>query len=108
MLRNNAFPDIRIDGDASNAYIPQPVSKQHLLNGLQNLQMKANALKQKIEMGQGDGKSLHPGLGYFSANEWCQFASMHLWHHRRQKQRIDAFLSTLPNGTEDLFAHDAT
>jgi hypothetical protein len=38
------------------------------------------------------GKTKHPGLGYFSAHEWLQFADMHFRHHLRQKKRIDDFL----------------
>lgn len=38
------------------------------------------------------GKTKHPGLDYFSAIEWLQFAEMHLRHHLRQKKRIDHFL----------------
>ena len=38
------------------------------------------------------GKTKHPGLGYFSAEEWLQFAEMHFRHHLRQKKRIDEFL----------------
>jgi len=38
------------------------------------------------------GKSKHPGLGFFSASEWFQFAEMHLRHHLKQKERIDRFL----------------
>jgi hypothetical protein len=34
-------------------------------------------------------KNKHPGLDYFNANEWLQFAEMHLRHHLRQKKRID-------------------
>jgi hypothetical protein len=44
-------------------------------------------------LNSGKGKTRHPGLLYFSAPEWLQFAEMHLRHHFLQKQRIDAFLS---------------
>ena len=27
------------------------------------------------------GKTKHPGLNYFTAKEWLQFAEMHLRHH---------------------------
>jgi hypothetical protein len=38
------------------------------------------------------GKTKHPGLNYFTAKEWLQFAGMHLRHHLKQKKRIDDFL----------------
>jgi hypothetical protein len=38
------------------------------------------------------GKTKHPGLGFFNANEWLQFAEMHLRHHLKQKERIEEFL----------------
>jgi len=37
------------------------------------------------------GKTKHPGLNYFSADEWFRFAEMHFRHHERQKKRIDDF-----------------
>jgi hypothetical protein len=43
------------------------------------------------------GKSRHPGLGYFNAGEWLRFIEMHMRHHLRQKERIDAFLKTVEN-----------
>ena len=41
------------------------------------------------------GKSKHPGLGYFNAQEWFLFAEIHMRHHFRQKARIDEFLASL-------------
>ena len=38
------------------------------------------------------GKTKHPGLNYFNANEWLQFAEMHFRHHLRQNNRIKTFL----------------
>jgi hypothetical protein len=45
-----------------------------------------------IDFSSGRGKAGHPGLGYFSAAEWLQFAEMHLRHHFRQKERLDVAL----------------
>jgi hypothetical protein len=38
------------------------------------------------------GKTKYPGLNYFTAKEWLQFAGIHLRHHLKQKKRIDDFL----------------
>jgi hypothetical protein len=38
------------------------------------------------------GKTKHPGLHYFNADEWLQFADMHFRHHVKQKKKIDDFL----------------
>ena len=40
------------------------------------------------------GKTQHPGLGYFNATEWLQFATMHLRHHFKQKKRIEEYFSS--------------
>jgi hypothetical protein len=45
-----------------------------------------------ISTSQFRGKTKHPGLNYFNANEWFQFAEMHFRHHLRQKKRIEEFL----------------
>src|SRR6478735_4252608 len=37
MFTKNEFPDIQIEGDPSNAFIPQPESKDQLLKGLVEL-----------------------------------------------------------------------
>jgi len=92
MLRNNDFPDIVIEGHPSNAAIAQPGSSGQLLAGLTQIRNEANALVTQIDGGTVNGKSLHPGFHYLSANEWLQLAEMHLRHHFRQKARIDDFL----------------
>jgi hypothetical protein len=51
-----------------------------------------NTVATLISESQFNGKTKHPGLGYFSAKEWLQFANMHFRHHLRQKKRIDVFL----------------
>lgn len=93
MLDENAFPDARLEGHPSNAMIPQPVSKGYLHNSMKELKFNLNGLASKIASTSYQGKSKHPGLGYFSAIEWLQFADMHLRHHVRQKARIDEFIS---------------
>lgn len=92
MFIQNAFPDVQIEGSPSNASIPQPDSKEKLLSDLLSLKEELYAVGRLISESTYNGKTKHPGLGYFSAKEWFQFAEMHFRHHERQKQRIDEFL----------------
>ena len=91
LFLNNAFPDVRIEGAPGNALIPQPGSKEALMNAMQQLKDEMNRAVQLLPAGS-RGKTKHPGLGYFSASEWLQFAIIHLRHHLKQKKRIDDFL----------------
>jgi len=92
MLLNNDFPDEILEGAPSNAYITQPESKEQLTADMLNLKTTMNNAATLISERPFHGKTKHPGLGYFGANEWLQFADMHLRHHLRQKRRIDDFL----------------
>jgi hypothetical protein len=94
MFRNNAFPDEVIEGPPTNANTPQPDSKEELLRCLIKLKEEINTLEVRISASPFKGKTKHPGLNYFNAAEWFQFAEMHLRHHLRQKKRIDEFLKT--------------
>jgi hypothetical protein len=104
MLRNNAFPDRMIEGPATNIPIPQPDSKERLSKGLVSIRDAVNDLFTNANdaaanvtasnfsasnVAASTGKTPHPGLGYFNALEWLQFAEMHMRHHFRQKKRID-------------------
>lgn len=88
MLNNNSFPDIRLQGPPENAAVPQPESENELKAALLLLREQ---FEKSLLMLSNDhhGKSKHPGLGYFTAEEWLQFADMHMRHHLRQKKRID-------------------
>jgi hypothetical protein len=88
MFRNNSFPDIQIDGPATNTFIPQPKSKEELQLRLQTIKDEVN----QFVFTHLHGKTQHPGLLFFNALEWLQFAEMHLRHHFRQKQRIDLII----------------
>ena len=92
MFRNNNFPDTIIEGNPDNANIPQPDSKEELINSLLNLKEEMNSTSMLISKSRFNGKTKHPGLGYFNADEWLQFAEMHFRHHVRQKKRIGEFL----------------
>lgn len=91
MFLKNGFPDEQIEGAPSNAFIPQPESKQQLMNDLMDLKDAARNVGLLISASSINGKSKHPGLGYFSAQEWLRFAEMHFRHHSRQKKRIEHF-----------------
>ena len=95
MLANNEFPNEIIEGDPANAFIPQPESKEKLVQDLVLLKEHMNKVAAKITETSFHGKTKHPGLNYFSAAEWLQFADMHFRHHLRQKKRIDEFLDRL-------------
>ncbi|MFZ1561891.1 MAG: DinB family protein [Saprospiraceae bacterium] len=92
MLRNNEFPDEIIQGSPDNVFIPQPENKEQLLRDLMCIKEDMNVVVTLMEDCPFEGKSKHPGLGYFNAIEWLQFAEMHLRHHRRQKSRLDQFI----------------
>ena len=94
LFLNNDFPNEIIEGALSNAYIPQPHDKELLMNGLINIKDEINSIEKLISKGCFSGKSKHPGLNYFSAKEWLQFAEMHFRHHLRQKKRIDEFFES--------------
>ena len=93
MLLNNDFPDDALEGPPENAHTPQPDSLEQLTNDLLGLKNRVNDIEKLISTTSGKGKTKHPGLGYFDAHEWLQFAEMHLRHHQRQKKRIDKFLN---------------
>lgn len=97
MFRNNEFPDELIEGPPSNDNTPQPRSKEELLNALLKLKDELNKAAALVSTRSGKGKTKHPGLHYFTAREWLQFADMHMRHHLRQKKRIEEFLTGLPD-----------
>ncbi len=92
MFNNNEFPDEVIDGPSENSLTPQPESKEELMRSFRKLKDEVKAIEILISQSTCKGKTKHPGLNYFNAKEWLQFADMHFRHHLRQKKRIDAFL----------------
>jgi hypothetical protein len=89
IFRNNGFPDTLITGPATDDTVPQPKSKDELKQSLVSTKQEANRLSTTFDLSASTGKVQHPGLLFFSALEWLQFAEMHLRHHFRQKKRID-------------------
>ncbi|SFW73435.1 DinB family protein [Chitinophaga sancti] len=94
MFANNSFPDMIIAGPATDQRIPQPGNKQAVLQALVQIKNEVNEAWETIDPALATGKTLHPGLHYFSALEWLQFMEMHMRHHFRQKKRIDEVLGT--------------
>lgn len=92
MFSNNDFPNAQIEGASTNSLIPQPENKEQLKRLLKNVKEEMNKTVTSISNSSFKGKTKHPGLSYFSADEWLQFAEMHFRHHLRQKKRIDNFL----------------
>jgi hypothetical protein len=89
MFDNNSFPDMLIQGPATNQLIIQPTTKQAVMQALVQIRNEVNEAWQSIDLSKASGKSLHPGLEFFSGLEWLQFMEMHLRHHFKQKERID-------------------
>lgn len=102
MLQNNDFPNEILEGAPENAQIKQPEDTGQLRNALLALRTELNNLAVAIWQTSFKGKAKHPGLGYFNAREWLQFADMHFRHHLRQKQRIDDFLNGPTKLNEEL------
>ena len=90
----NAFPDTAIEGSPLNAHIKQPQNKEQVVAELSRIKDEVRLLRPLFLKTTHTGKTKHPGLGYFTATEWLQFAEMHFRHHLRQKKRIDEFLQT--------------
>jgi DinB superfamily len=97
MFLNNEFPDEIIEGPPENFLTPQPRNKEQLMSSLMNLKEEIKNAEILISKSPFKGKTRHPGLKYFNAREWYQFAEMHFRHHLRQKKRIDDFLKINTN-----------
>lgn len=97
MLQNNAFPDMMIEGPATNTYIRQPESRDEIRKKLLSIEAEVNTLYSSFNELKTIGKTRHPGLLYFNTLDWLQFAEMHLRHHFRQKARIDEKLFSNKN-----------
>jgi hypothetical protein len=90
MFLNNEFPNRQIKGDPLvSEQVPQPTSQSQLQSQLLQLKQEMNEIGERIMSSETVGKAAHPGHGYFTANEWFQYAEMHMRHHLRQKQRLD-------------------
>jgi hypothetical protein len=93
MFDNNSFPDQLLEGPDNDDNVPQPQSKEELVTRLTRIRDDINSGSIASALSGPGGKTRHPGLLFFSAHEWLQFAEMHLRHHYRQRQRIEAQLA---------------
>lgn len=93
MFANNSFPNMLIEGPDTHVAIRQPLSKDELLKDMKAIRDEVNQLYSTYDLSASKGKTRHPGLLFFSAVEWLQFAEMHMRHHKRQKKRIDEKLA---------------
>jgi hypothetical protein len=89
MFAKNEFPDALLDSPTNDLNMDQPESKEQLLKSLLSIREEVNKLCTSFDLSTATGKIKHPGLLYFNALEWLQFAEMHMRHHFRQKKRID-------------------
>ena len=92
MFRNNEFPDAALTNPNNIPDGRQPKTKEELAQALISIRVEVNQLCITHDLTAAKGKTLHPGLLYFTALEWLRFADMHMRHHFRQKMRIDALL----------------
>ncbi|HXS57709.1 MAG TPA: DinB family protein [Hanamia sp.] len=89
IFANNQLPNIDIKGPASNDSTPQPDDVESLKRKMTALKLEMNSLLEKILSTQFSGKTQHPGLGFFDASEWLQFAQIHLRHHFKHKDKFE-------------------
>lgn len=96
----NSFPDRILEGPDNDGNIPQPNSKEEIANRLAGIREDINGQNTMFALVRSTGKTRHPGLLYFSAPEWLQFAEMHLRHHCRQRGRIEEQLAKQSDSAE--------
>jgi len=92
MFARDAFPDMQLSNPFPES-VKQPRTKEGLQQGLLKIKAEVGRLFKLYDFSAFAGKSLHPGLLFFSALEWLQFADMHMRHHFMQKKKIDSVLS---------------
>ncbi len=98
IFANNALPDIRIKGNTKLPTNLSPTARiEDIRRKMQQLKDQLSALAIGIHTSNCAGRTRHPGLGYFNATQWLQFADIHMRHHLRQKARIEAALRIPPD-----------
>jgi hypothetical protein len=90
IFANNSLPDIRIKRDKQLSQdLPSPTSDAAIFFEMEQMKRRLNSLAAEIDAAKRAGKTKHPGLGYFNAAQWLQFAEIHMRHHLKQKDRIE-------------------
>jgi hypothetical protein len=70
----------------------QPANKQAVKDALDEIRKNFMIVADRIKASKATGKEKHPVLGFMNAHEWLHTVDMHLRHHLKQKESIDAFL----------------
>lgn len=91
IFANNSFPAMKLANPNNDINMPQPENKLVLAQQLAAIRNEVTSFNIP-DLETCNSKAKHPGLGYFTALEWLQFAGMHMRHHLRQKERIDKVL----------------
>lgn len=100
LFRNNSFPNQRLKGPPDATDPSQPASVSEINEGLDLIH---SGFMNRMEIARRTsfkGKTLHPGFGWLSAGEWCQFVVMHMRHHLRQMRRLKKVIKASAQATE--------
>jgi hypothetical protein len=93
MFDHDSFPDMLIEGASTDDNVRQPEDKEEIITSLNAIRNEVNDMDTDHNFNLSKGKSLHPGLWFFSAAEWLKFTEMHMRHHFHQKKRIDEMIN---------------
>lgn len=86
---SGGFPPIRIKVPASPQYTPpQPVSKEQIEEGLNNVVTRMREVESTLEEISPVHKVEHPRFGALNASEWFLLIEMHFRHHFLQLDRL--------------------
>ncbi|ANF98581.1 hypothetical protein AR543_01655 [Paenibacillus bovis] len=92
IFAEGSFPPVRIKVPG----VPepsQPKSREQLLNGLEQVRIRARELAPQAAAVPACYTEKHPRFGGLSAAEWMLLIEMHYRHHLHQKRRLDEFLN---------------
>lgn len=87
MFEKNSFPDALLKNPFAEL-IKAPAGKEEVQNGLLLIKDSVNKLFDLTDIFFKNGKSAHPGFGFFTSLQWLQFMEMHFRHHIKQKEKI--------------------
>lgn len=94
VFADNAFPEGEIKGNAPlSQVLLQPDIKAALTGQMIRIKIKLLTLWPFVIDTTTTGKTQHTVPGYFNAQEWLQFAELHMRHHLWQKQSKEAELA---------------
>ena len=95
LFQYNSFPPVKLRPPDS-LRTPEPVgrSRDEYQTLFAQLVSSSDALLEAIAADDGTYKTLQPTFGWLSAREWYHVGEMHLRHHHRQQQELEAWLAT--------------